>query len=168
MKAKNIAIATSIGLAAISAVYGIVKLVQADYARNQAMLDTSNTPITATVLAEQYANRLVAVEKWDGLVSYSNPTTTLDSKYTLKLQTDDGRIIGLTIKDFRDVTKESLDILIQGAEEVGLEKATRIQFPQGNLKGHKGYIERFFGETDFKTKSHSGTKYAHRIKILHN
>lgn len=115
----------------------------------------SQRPIVAEVLSESYENSLRAVPESAGLVSYSNPTVTLDSKYTLKCRAEDGHIFGLTVLDGGTVTKESLDQLIG--------KGSEILFPQGNLRGSDwAYLE----ETYFKPGIQAGSKRADRIKVL--
>jgi hypothetical protein len=63
----------------------------------------SQEPIIGTVLEESYENNLSSVpeKKIDGLLSqaYSNETVKLDSKYTLRVKTDDKRILGISIID---------------------------------------------------------------------
>jgi len=134
----------------------------------QRVYEQGQSRITGTVLQEVYENTLSSVPERHigGLVSqaYSNETIKLDSKYTLKLQTDDGKLIGLSIIDGARTKKEGLDILIQSAEEVGIENATRISFPIGNLyKSRRN--GRLQGETYFTPETQFGNKRAGRIRI---
>jgi hypothetical protein len=131
-----------------------------------------NTSIVATVLAEEYQNTLSPnPEKHiNGLVSeaYSNETVKLDSKYTLKVETDDGRILGVSVIDSMGtinegaVKKESLDILIK--------TGSRISFPSGNWNNDnftsRDRIVRSPSETDFTENTQYGTKRADRITVL--
>jgi hypothetical protein len=124
-----------------------------------------NRPIVGTVLAESYQNTLVPNPKFDGLVSYSNETVKLEPKYTLKVRTDDGRTIGVSIinsEPYGTATKESLDALI--------EEGTRISFPRGNMRATNffmgsahNYDER---ETSFQDDTQMGTKRAYRVQVL--
>ena len=130
--------------------------------------ESQHREIVGTVLAESYQNTLVPKPAFNGVVSYSNETVRLDSKYTLKVETDDGKIIGVSVidsKPYGTVTKESLDALIG--------KGTRISFPRGNMQ-----TRNFFSvpasrvpnydrlETSFGEDTRVGTKRAHRIKVL--
>ena len=125
-------------------------------------------PIVGTVLEEGYQNTLTPNPEWNGLVSYSNETVKLESKYTLKIKTEDGRILGVSIIDSSGtrnegaVKKESLDALI----DVG----SRISFSSGNWKsdswtGHERVV-RDPTETNFTPDTQYGTKRADRIRIL--
>ncbi|MCK4589952.1 MAG: hypothetical protein KAT77_05910 [Nanoarchaeota archaeon] len=108
----------------------------------------NNKPILGVVLKENYQN------------PYSDAENKLDSKYTIKVKREDnGQIIAVSIVDAKTKTKESLDMLIDDAETVGLEKATRISFPTGN-RGYEGQ------ETYFKAESQTGTKRADRVTVL--
>lgn len=125
-------------------------------------------PIVGTVLKEGYENTLSPVDRWDGLVSYSNETIKLDSKYTLKIKTDDGRVLGVSVINSKGtrsegaVTKESLDILVS----VG----SRISFPSGNWKSASWVgderVVRYPSETNFTQDTQKGTKRADRITVL--
>ena len=123
----------------------------------------SERPIVGTVLAESYQNTLSPVPKWNGFVSYSNETVKLDSKYTLKIQTDDGRILGISVIDGYDVKKESLDAII--------EPGSRISFPTGNMRTGNawgsGPGNRYYPrETNFTPETQAGSKRADRIKVV--
>ncbi|MBT4166109.1 hypothetical protein HOE04_03665 [archaeon] len=109
-----------------------------------------NRPIVGTVLEESYENTLVPNEEFDGLVSYSNETVKLDSKYTLKIETSSGKILGVSIIDGGNVAKESLDILV--------EEGSKIRFPREGSQDRK--------ETYFNENTQMGTKRASRIEIL--
>jgi len=142
----------------------------------------SDKPIIGTVLKAWYERVLSQVPKqYSGgpfVSCVSNETVKLDSKYTLRVETDEGRVLGISVIDFCDHTKESLAILIDSAEEVGLEKATKVSFPQGNLH-HWRYVDhllfrgkreihqsRDYEETYFQAYTQFGTKRADRIRIL--
>jgi len=94
-----------------------------------------------------------------------------NGKYSLNLLTDDGKTIGLNVRDYickghtcdktidRSITASSLDALI--------EPGTRISFPISNVTRYdvlSGLIG-FKRETDFTHQDH-GAKYAPRVKIL--
>lgn len=123
------------------------------------MLNKSSEPIVATVLSESYENELSPVKKWNGLVSYSNETVKLDSKYSLKIVTNEGDTLGLSVIDGGNIKKESLDMIIS--------EGSRISFPKGNLRDI-GYRlpSKDSGETYFTPETQVGTKRADRIKIL--
>lgn len=133
--------------------------------------EESNKPIIATVLDESYQNTLSPVPNWNGAMSYSNETVKLESKYTLKVETNDGRILGVSVIDGktnhdggRAVKKESLDAII--------EPGTRISFPAGNLRhgnwlsgsGHNTYLD----EAYFTSQVQAGNKRADRITVLND
>jgi len=132
-----------------------------------------NKLITGTVLTESYQNTLVPNPKYNGVVSYSNETVKLDYKYTLKIKTDDERIIGVSIINsypYGAATKESLDVLIESAEEVGIDNASRISFPRGNMRAKNflsgsahNYDKK---ETSFQENIQMVTKRAYRVKVL--
>ena len=69
--------------------------------------------IVGTVLEESYENVLTSVPEYhrEGLVSqsHSNETLKVESKYTIKLKTDDSRTIAVSIVDDH-TKKESLDM----------------------------------------------------------
>jgi len=130
----------------------------------------SEQPISATVLHESYENRLEPVPEIhiDGLVSqaHSNPTVTLESAYTLKIRTDDGRVMGLSVIDGGNFRKEALDQLI--------DEGSRISFPTGNLckvdyRGHPIFvgldIEVYARETYIEPNAQTATKRADRIRV---
>ncbi len=132
---------------------------------NEILYRESQKPIKGTVLEESYENNLSSVpeKRIDGLLSqsYSNETVRLDSKYTLKIETND-RTLGISVIDGGNITKESLDVLI--------EKGSKISFPAGNIYGiDDGPPMRpivYQEETWIKQESQTGTKRADRIKVL--
>jgi hypothetical protein len=140
------------------------------------LFEEGKRPIVGTVLAESYQNTLSPVPNWDGLMSYSNETVKLDSKYVLKLQTDDGRIIGVSVIDGnefgkyrqgnvgRPVMKEALDAIIK--------EGTRISFPSGNMRHGNFFVglanRDYPNETYFTPETQAGNKRADRIKVLPN
>jgi hypothetical protein len=175
MNIKNVVVGLfALGVGVGSYFVGVGAL-DADKKYEKLFQDSQRT-IVGTVLKETYQDTLSPVPSQDGLVSYSNETVKLESKYTLKLQTDDGRILGVSIIDGDDshggipTKKESIDVLIEGAEEVGLEKATKISFPAGNLRHGNWYTgseNRYYpDETYFTPETQAGNKRADRIKIL--
>jgi len=123
----------------------------------------SQKPIVATVLEETRENELKPVSERhiSGLVSqaYSNETVRVDSRYVLKLKTDDGKTLGVSIRDSPRIDKEALDAIV----DVG----TRISFPKGNFSYFK---RRRFGaipeETYFYNDTRFGNKRASRITVL--
>lgn len=125
-------------------------------------LKKSNRPIVGTVLKEVYKNTLTPNPERNGVVSYSNETVKLESKYTLKLRTDDGRVLGVSIVDGGDAKKESLDRIIN--------RGTRVSFPAGNLQNTSWYEDHRVarGETYFTRDTQVGTKRADRIRVLGN
>jgi len=123
--------------------------------------------IVGTVLDDIYENTLTSVpEKHiDGMLSqaYSNETVKAESKYTLKVKTDDGRIIGVSVIDGDDFKKESLDAIVN--------QGSRISFPAGNWSPvDAGSLDKKYhelkGETYFGSDSQIGTKRANRITVL--
>lgn len=111
----------------------------------------SQKPITATVLSQAYQS------------AHQNK----NSKYTLKLRTDDGRIIGLSIVDAHapSVSKESLDAII--------DDGSRISFPMGNYRSadfttlsNGGGSRHFTEETYFTPETQAGNKRADRVTVL--
>jgi hypothetical protein len=100
----------------------------------------SDVPICGTVLEETYAIN----------------SSEIDSKYTLKIRTDDGRrTLGVSILDGHDTRKESLDAI--------LDPGMRVCFPRGNLTP-EGYVDEF--ETYFNDNSLIGSKRVDRITIM--
>jgi len=130
--------------------------------RNISRFAESNIPITGTVLEEVHNNNLNSVPEYNGLVSHSNETVSLDSDYTLKIQTDDGRVLGVSVIDGKETPakKESLDVLI--------EEGSRVSFPQGNIVPgyHRNTTTELRDETYFTAKTQFGNKCADRITIL--
>jgi len=128
-----------------------------------------NEPIVGTVLEERYQNILLPVpESHKGVIigkSHSNETVKLESQYTLRLRTDDGKVLGVSVIDSEPcgaVTKESLEILI--------EEGTRISFPRGNMRIPYFFVDASRNydreETPFQDDTQVGTKKADRITIL--
>jgi hypothetical protein len=91
---------------------------------------------------------------------YSNTKNKSESKYTLKILTDDKRTIGVSVLDAPDTKKESLDILI--------DKDSRVRFPVGNVqRGDKSYNYSYVSdETYFGPNTKFGNKRTDRIEIL--
>jgi len=154
-------VALAIGVAGNRGISGINAYLAEEWKKRQ-------VPIVGIVLEESYENTLSPVDRWNGLVSYSNETVKLDSKYTLKIKTDDGRVLGVSVIDSKGsrsegaVTKESLDALVN----VG----SIVTFPLGNWKsaswiGDKRVV-RYPSETNFTQDVQKGTKRADRIKVL--
>ena len=153
-------IKTILGLSLIGSLsFGLYRLDQYDSAFKQEharRVQEGRVPIVAEVVTESYVNNLIPVEKREGFFSYSNPTVTLDSRYTLKCRTESGHLFGLSVVNGGSVTKESLDSLI--------EPGSRISFPQGNFSDDGTY--RYPNETSFRQDTQAGSKRADRIKVL--
>jgi len=124
-------------------------------------------PIVGEVIEEKYINprTLLKNPEYDGLVSHSNETVKLGrSIYILKIKTDGGKLISVSVMDNGDGKKEALDQLI----EVG----SRVSFPRGNLLG--GPWESFFpngdgvdeAQTYFHERTQVGTRRAGWISVL--
>ncbi len=165
MGLKNKVIAGAVALAiGVGGYFGISS--RNEYLRTE--FAKRSQPIVGTVLEEGYQNTLTPNPEWNGLVSYSNETVKLESKYTLKIKTDDGRILGVSIIDSRGTKsegakkKESLDALI--------DDGSRISFPAGNWKSDSWIgnerVVRYPAETNFTPDTQHGTKRADRIRIL--
>lgn len=155
MTLKNIIIG---GLIASGITGGALRILYIDK-QFKKFFEYSEKPIVGTVLEESYQNTLLPVPNWNEIVSCSS--------YTLKIQTDDSRIIGVSVIDGDDlegrpVKKESLDAII--------EKGTRISFPCGNVR--HGYLlhgtaHRYYSnETFFTPETQAGNKRADRIKVM--
>lgn len=170
LKNKLIGGLVSVGIA-VGAYFAGSSMLEEDR-KYERLFEEGKRPIVGTVLEESYQNTLSPVpEKHiSGLVSqaYSNETVKLESKYTLKIQTDDGRILGVSIIDGDDswdgtpVKKESIDAIIN--------KGTRISFPAGNMR-HGNWLEgsthrEYPNETHFTPETQAGNKRADRIKVL--
>ena len=145
---------------------GIIISLQCTTEELKRAYEEGNRIISGKVLEERYENTLSSVPEKEirGLIShaYSSETVKLDSKYTLRVQTDDGRILGVSIVDAPDVRKESLDILINA------EKQTRISFYEGNLVKTENNIhgyEVLDNETYFTPETQFGNKRADRIRL---
>ena len=159
MSLKNKVIGGLVSLGVVAGSYLLISPFDKKYER---LFEEGKRQIVGTVLEKNYQNTLSPVSKWNGLVSYSNETVKLESKYTLKIQTDDGRIIGVSVLDGCGVKKESIDAII--------DKGARISFPAGNMRqgnwfasgGHRDYPN----ETYFTPETQAGNKRADRIKVL--
>jgi len=91
-------------------------------------------------------------------IKISNETIKLQSNYTLKVRTVEGKILGISIIDSPNTKKESLDILI--------DKGSKISFPQGNwYEAVNGKHYKFDNETYFHENTRFGNKRANRIRI---
>jgi hypothetical protein len=157
MTIRNKAVAWAVALAiGVGGYLGMIKI-NYDLAEE---FQKSNQPIVGTVLSERYSTILTSNPEFRGLVSYSNETVRLGSIYTLKIRTDDGKILGVSIIDGGTVKKESLDAII--------DEGTRISFPAGNWKSPSwSKYERIVeGETYFTPDTRAGTKRADRIKVF--
>ena len=169
------------GLVSLGIATGLYLGISSEDKEYERLFEESKRPIVGIVLEENYQNTLSPVpEKHiNGLVSqaYSNETVRLESKYTLKIQTDDGRILGVSIVDGRynfyggvSVKKESIDAIIDSAEEVGMDNASRISFPAGNRRHGNwfgGGEDRIYpNETYFTPETQAGNKRADRIKVF--
>lgn len=116
-------------------------------------------PVYAEVLEEKYTSPLENATR-------DTPTifgTGSRSRYILKVRTNEGKIIGLSIFDGSTHTKESLDAIISAG--------SRISFPPGNvtydrkLEGWKDPHETIFDETNMTLETSVVTKRADRITV---
>lgn len=178
MNLKNKVIGVLVSLGIVASGYLGISSVDRKYEK---LFEESNRPVVGIVLEKNYQNTLSPVpEKHiDGLVSqaYSNETVKLESKLPLKIQTDDGKIIGVSIIDGKyhpyggiAVKKEPIDIILNSAEEVGMKNASRISFPAGNIR-HGNWLvgetsRNYPNETYFTPETQAGNKRADRIKVL--
>src|SRR3989344_2032810 len=82
------------------------------------------------------------------------------NRYALRLQTNDGRILGVAITDGSTKTAISLDALI--------ENGTKISFPDNNVERGSllGGLVCIKEETNFTAETKFGQKRADRITIL--
>jgi len=115
--------------------------------RYEGLFEESNKPIVGTVLTE----------------------TRGDGVYSLKIKTDKGKILGVSILDGIDdgsggypIRKEALDEIV----DVGM----RICFPKGNMRHGNLYVgaayRTYQNETNFTLETHAGNKRADRITVL--
>jgi hypothetical protein len=159
--------ATLMGGVLVSVLVGMPTIFYSQYSneskKREYRYELGLKPIRGEVLEERYENTLSSVpEKHiEGLVSqaHSNETVKLESKYTLKIQTQDGRTLGVSIFDGPYTKKEALDILI--------DKGSWISFPRGDMYESTGkynydYVE---GETFYDDNTRFGNKRADRIEI---
>lgn len=121
-------------------------------------LQESDTPIEATVLEDVYQSAIVPVDAWQGIISRSNPSLTLSSMYTLKVQTKEGKILGINVVSTEQTPKETLDRI--------LKEGSQISFPRGNLCQARFGLWMFPEETYFNQNTQTGSKRADRIKVL--
>lgn len=174
LKNKVIGGLVSLGIAT-GAYFAGSSMLDADR-KYERLFEEGKRPIVGTVLSESYQNTLSPVPNWDGLMSYSNETVKLESKYVLKVRTDDGRIIGVSVIDGDEfgknsneqsnigipVKKEALDAII--------EEGTRISFPSGNMRHGNWFVgsanRDYPNETYFNPETQAGNKRADRIKVL--
>ncbi|MFH1801397.1 MAG: hypothetical protein ABH804_01015 [archaeon] len=173
LKNKVIGGLVSLGIAT-GAYFAGSSMINADR-KYERLFEEGKRQIVGTVLAESYQNTLSPVPNWNGLMSYSNETVKLESKYVLKVQTDDGRIIGVSVIDGDEfgkgkaygkpgipIKKEALDAIIG--------EGTRISFPSGNMRHGNwfgGSANRDYpNETYFTPETQAGNKRADRIRIL--
>lgn len=115
------------------------------------------------VLEEKYieARNLLKNPKFSGIVSYSNETVKLgDSKYILKIKTDEGKIISVSVIDSGDGQKEALERLI--------EEGSRVSFPRGNFYGSPWMRKVDLRQTYFHEGTQTGIKRAGWISVLEN
>lgn len=152
MEIKNAIIGLGVASGIVSGVYICVKKINNDFVDK---FKKSSRSIVGTVLREGYQNTLIPNPEYDGFVSHSNETVKLESKYTLKIKTDDGRILGVSIVDAGTIKKEALDAII--------DEGTKISFPTGNWESPG---KRARGETYFTQNTQVGTKRADRITVL--
>ena len=123
----------------------------------------SEQPVVVSILEkpEFKKDRLAKVQEYEGVFSYSNETIKLDSALTLKVLTDSGQVMGLSIKDGGTSTKEALWMLIKDNWQ-----SCRLQFPTGNLQIREGFNQVLRQETWVTPETQTATKLAHRVKVL--
>ena len=104
----------------------------------------SEIPIHATVLNETYIPASV----------------NFGSFYVLKVQTKEGRVLGINVTDrLTGITKENLDALVS--------KESEVSFPSGNLISRKSSYSYPHGDdTYFAEKTQLGNKRVDRITVL--
>jgi len=131
-KKKCIAIARSLALGAVG--YFLAREYKNDYHRKWY---ESERRIVGTVLDSTYTN----------------------NTYSLRLLTEDGKILGLSVIDGSSVKKEALEKIVT--------EGSVVSFPVGNYIGWKlfwGQIDR--NETYFNENTEIGTKRADRLEII--
>jgi len=113
---------------------------------------SSQTPVVATVIDNPYKDSLPPLEKPEGEAGCSN--------YPLKLKTDEGKLVGLSVISGGNFKKEALTQLI--------EDCSRISFPPSNFIRKPTFFSynKVYGETVFTSESQIATKRADRIKVL--
>ena len=121
-------------------------------------VEESNQPLNGVIVNSKYQQGVVPIKGWDGAMSYSNPTLTKSSLYTLTIQLENDNLIGLNVVSTPKRTKESLQMLV----EQGLKK---ISFPRGNLEMSGNYVIPLKHETYFKPDTQIVSKRAGRITI---
>ncbi len=158
------------GIVAISLIGGAIEGIRSSinnrYVRDLRAYGASQELIMGTVLGESYENRLVPVpEKHiSGLVSqaYSNPTVKIKSSYTLRVRTEDGRVMGISVIDGEGIKKEALDQIVG--------EGSKISFPTGNIVTKPKYggdpLKTDTQETYVGPDAQTATKRAHRIRVL--
>lgn len=129
----------------------------------------SQEQIRGEVIEERYENTLESVPEkhMSGFLSqaYSNETVKVESTYTLRVRTDDGRELGVSVFDGPNAKKESLDVL--------LDEGSRISFPRGNLEKYKYHASDkrirqgpIHNEKWFTPSTKFGNKRADRITLI--
>lgn len=86
---------------------------------------------------------------------------SLEKGYSIRLRTDDGKEIGVSVLDGSKTNKESLDVLVN----IG----SKISFPTGNIQEDSGTFSGYSEikeETWFSGNTQCGNKRADRIKVL--
>lgn len=87
-----------------------------------------------------------------------------EEEYILKVHTDDGRDLFISVADSPRMSKSGLDLMVN--------KGSKISFVEGNLQMQSDligptYAARILNETDFsRPGTHYGRKRADRIRVL--
>lgn len=116
--------------------------------------------IQGTVIKEEYTPCIIQ--------SNSNPKSTklnskdtlrIDSKYTLKIKTEEGDTLAVSVVDGPSTKKESLDALVNVGSIISFPKTSLVKW--GSLR-----YERLTNEDTFFDYTTHGSKRANRIKLL--
>lgn len=123
--------------------------------------EKSRELITGEVVEEVYLESwsLLKSPERDGFVSYSGETVKLgDTKYILKIRTDSGNIIAVSVIDYGDGEKEALERIV--------ETGSRVVFQRGNLFSGPYLAMTDEKQTYFYERTRVGTKRAGWIHVL--
>ncbi|MCA9459979.1 MAG: hypothetical protein KC550_05520 [Nanoarchaeota archaeon] len=153
----------------ITASYIGFSIMEADR-KYERLFEEGKREIVGTVLGESYAT-VLSLDSEGNEVKYTEKTVKFDNLYVLKIRTDEGKIMAISIfdeDDFRNIearipiTKESLDDKINVGD--------RISFPAGNMKHSDLFFNstdrKYLNETYFTPQVRAGNKRADRIRVL--